>query len=140
MIINHGNLAILNQSFSAAFAGGLAMAAPRLVRSAGLASVRETAWLDALGRAALRSEKPTDLNHNLTHHRALKAKAGAPLDPGSTLRFTLPTRDTEGAVPSLLLQRSEPLLACALLLRRARCPADAVCSRRPKKATCQPSL
>ena len=28
MIINHGNLAILNQSFSAAFAGGLAMAAP----------------------------------------------------------------------------------------------------------------
>ena len=28
MIINQGNLAILNQSFSAAFAGGLAMAAP----------------------------------------------------------------------------------------------------------------
>ena len=80
-------------------ATGLAMAAPRLVRSSGLASTRETAWLDALGRAALRSEKPTDL----THHRALKAKAGAPLDPGSTLRFTLPTRDTEGAVPSLLI-------------------------------------
>ena len=28
MIINHSNLAILNQSFSAAFAGGLASAAP----------------------------------------------------------------------------------------------------------------
>lgn len=76
-------------------ATGLAMAAPRVVRS-GTASVRETAWLDAMGRAALRREKPTDLTH-----RSLKAQAGAPLDPGSTLRFALPSRDVEGSPPVL---------------------------------------
>jgi hypothetical protein len=92
-----GAAVILQGNATEPRATGLAMAAPKVVRS-GTASVRETAWLDAVGRAALRSEKPTDLTH-----RSLKAKAGAPLDPGSTLRFVLPSRDVEGEPPTLHL-------------------------------------
>ncbi|WP_430407723.1 DUF6603 domain-containing protein [Hydrogenophaga sp.] len=92
-----GAAVILQGNATEPRATGLAMAAPKVVRS-GTASVRETAWLDAVGRAALRSEKPIDLTH-----RSLKAKAGAPLDPGSTLRFVLPSRDVEGEPPTLHL-------------------------------------
>ncbi|MGE0098893.1 MAG: DUF6603 domain-containing protein [Hydrogenophaga sp.] len=90
-----GAVVILQGAASEPRATGLAMAAPKVMRS-GTSSARETAWLDAVGRAALRRETSTDLSH-----RSLKARSGAPLDPGSTLRFALPTRDTEGAPPML---------------------------------------
>jgi hypothetical protein len=82
-------------------ATGLAMAAPKVLRS-GLNSKRETAWLDTVGRAALGGGSPFITTH-LTH-LSNSANQGAPLDPGSTLRFALPTRDTEGAPPVLVLR------------------------------------
>ncbi|MCU0924506.1 MAG: hypothetical protein MUF44_00255 [Hydrogenophaga sp.] len=80
---------------------GLAMAAPKVVRSSANTR-RETAWLDSLGRAALGAAGQPVIATHLTHLGT--AARGAPLDPGSTLRFVLPTRDTEGAPPVLWLR------------------------------------
>lgn len=82
-------------------ATGLAMAAPKVVRS-GLNAMREAAWLDAVGRAALGGSGPVITTH-LTH-LSNTANRGASLDPGSTMRFVLPTRNTEGAPPVLVLR------------------------------------
>jgi hypothetical protein len=81
-------------------ATGLAMRAPKLVRS-GLVSKRESALLQAVGRAALGGDRPETATHL---SNANVANQSAPLDPGSTLRFTLPTRDTEGTPPVLVLR------------------------------------
>ncbi len=81
-------------------ATGLAMAAPKVVRSA-LNTQRETAWLNGLGRAALGGGAPIITTH-ATHMNT--AAQGAPLDPGSTLRFALPTRHIEGTPPVLVLR------------------------------------
>jgi hypothetical protein len=77
------------------------MAAPKVVRSSANTR-RETAWLDSLGRAALGAAGQPVIATHLTHLGT--AARGAPLDPGSTLRFVLPTRDTEGAPPVLWLR------------------------------------
>lgn len=82
-------------------ATGLAMAAPKVVRSL-RNTRRESAWLDAVGRAALGGSTGTPV---MTTHVS-QVTAGAPLDPGSTLRFALPTRDVEGAPPVLVLRGS----------------------------------
>ena len=84
-------------------ATGLAMAAPKVVRSL-RNTRRESAWLDAVGRAALGGGAGIPVM--TTHVSANNAKAGAPLDPGSTLRFALPTRDVDGAPPVLVLRGS----------------------------------
>jgi hypothetical protein len=75
-------------------ATGLAMAAPTVMR-ASTATRRQREWLADLGAAAL-GKAPRGT-------RANSAAAGAPLDPGSTLRFTLPTRHTDGKPPVLEL-------------------------------------
>ena len=56
MIINHGNLAILNQSFSAAFAGGLASAAPMWSQLATLVPSATATTLKAVGVSEHRAD------------------------------------------------------------------------------------
>lgn len=89
-------------------ATGLAMAAPRVVRG-GTASKRETDWLDAVGGAATGSRKPLG---GASAQR--KPQKGAPVDPGSTLRFVLPTRDTQGLPPALQLRGDGAARVCVL--------------------------
>ena len=70
---------------------GLAMAAPTVMR-ASTASRRERDWLNQLEAAALDRSAQRGAT-----------EPGAVLDPGSTLRFDLPTRNTSGRPPVLVL-------------------------------------
>lgn len=84
-------------SANEARATGLAMAAPTVMR-ASTATRREREWLDQMGAATL--------GKALRDGSAVRRDAAAPgavLDPGSTLRFELPTRNVDGEPPVLVL-------------------------------------
>lgn len=82
-------------------ASGMALAAPRLVAGS-TAPAAAQAWLKALGDAALAGGGGApDIG---THGAVNRGNAlGAPVDPGATLRFELPTRNVSGPVPTLVL-------------------------------------
>jgi hypothetical protein len=79
-------------------ATGVAMAAPTVLQSAA-STARERQWLTQVGAAALGSAQRSDSQAA----RRGASELGAALDPGSTLRFALPTRDIEGKPPVLVL-------------------------------------
>jgi hypothetical protein len=73
--------------------------APRQIVRGLVATDRDRELLSALTTASLRHTRPV-----ITTHLDVQPTGGAPVDAGSTLRFTLPTRNTTGKPPMLHLR------------------------------------